>query len=479
MKSLHKHLLLNQARPTGAGGSLPHGPRPTGRALDIEALSPRRWAGLSTAVLPALTVLAVLLLGGAGCHTDFTAAESQGGFAMFLAAFLGGMAVCLTPCVYPLIPITVSVFGGLPGDDSPPRTRRLRAVGTGATYVLGIAVTYSTLGLLAGMAGKGAVGDHLGSPYVVVPLSLFFVVLATSMFGAFELQLPASWQGRLSQVGGAGLLGGFLMGLVAGLLAAPCTGPVISGILLYIASTGNGFMGFWLLFTFSMGLGLMFLVIAAFASVLPRSGPWMDGVKSVFGVLMLVAALYYLSSVLPPLASLRVREGWVLWSGVGLTLFGVVVGGIHLDFSTRRLVPILRKGSGVLALTAGLFLTLQFARGSGVHAQYTSIPKGLAAAKKAGKPALIDFWATWCEKCIELERETLDSPKVKRLFGSRFVLIKQNCSATTAAVKAIRKKWHAKSLPTMVIVDSKGKVVRRIVGKVEPEELLRALEPVH
>jgi thiol:disulfide interchange protein DsbD len=413
-----------------------------------------------------------------GCETDFAAARSQGGFTMFAAAFVGGMAVTLTPCVYPLIPITVSIFGGLPGEEVAPSKRRLRAVGTGATYILGIALTYSTLGLLAGLAGKGAVGDHLGSWYVVVPLAVLFTALSASMFGAFELQLPPAWQARLSGMGGAGLWGGFVMGLVAGLLAAPCTGPVISGILLYIASTGNGFMGFWLLFTFSMGLGLMFMVIAAFASVMPRSGPWMEGVKSVFGILMLVAALYYLSALVGPLAKLRAREGWILWTGVGLTVFGVAVGGVHLSFRDKRPVGIARKAAGVLALTAGLFLALQFARGTHVKAQYTSIPDGLAAAREAERPALIDFWATWCEKCIELERETLDDPRVAKVLRQRFVFIKKDCSEKSDAIRAVREKWRAKSLPTLSLVDSRGKHVKNLVGKVSPEELLRELEKI-
>jgi thiol:disulfide interchange protein DsbD len=425
-------------------------------------------------VLLALLLTALL----AGCETDFAAARSQGGLTMFLAAFLGGMAVTLTPCVYPLIPITVSIFGGLPGEDLPRPKKRARAVMTGTTYILGIALTYSTLGLLAGLAGKGAVGDHLGSWYVVVPLAVLFVALAASMFGAFELQLPAAWQARLSGVGGAGLWGGLAMGLVAGLLAAPCTGPVISGILLYIASTGDGFLGFWLLFTFSMGLGLMFMVIAAFASVMPRSGPWMEGVKSVFGVLMLVAALYYLSALVKPLSSLRVREAWILWTGLGLAAFGVVVGGIHLSFRDRRPLGILRKAAGVLALTAGLFLALQFARGSNVKAQYTSIPEGLAAARKAKRPALIDFWATWCEKCIELERETLDDPRVAKVLRQRFVFIKKYCSEKSAAIRRTQKKWGARNLPTLALVDSRGRHVKSLVGKISPERLLRELEKI-
>lgn len=432
-------------------------------------------------VLIALALLTALLgLLGAGCEgaTDFTKAQGEGGFAMFLAAFVGGMAVCLTPCVYPLIPITVSIFGGLPGEEAPPAKRRLRAVGTGASYVLGIALTYSSLGLLAGLAGKEAVGDHLGSPYVVVPLAALFAALSASMFGAFELRLPASWQSRLSGVGGAGLWGGFLMGLVAGLLAAPCTGPVISGILLYIASTGSAFTGFWLLFTFSMGLGLMFLVIAAFAQVMPRSGNWMEAVKSVFGVLMLVAALYYLSALVEPLASLRRREWWILGLGVGLALAGGLAGGVHLSFHDHRPVALLRKAGGVLALTAGLFLALQFARGTGVKLQYTSIPEAQAAARREHKPLLMDFWATWCEKCIELEKETLGHPRVARVLRERFITVKVDCTKKTDEVRQVQKTWGVKSLPTLVLVDRDGKQVKNVVGKVSPKELLEELERV-
>lgn len=429
--------------------------------------------------LPLLLVaLSGALLSGCGSSLDFTEATKGGGVGMFLAAFLGGMAVCLTPCVYPLIPITVSVFGGLPDASESPRKRRIRAILTGTTYVLGIAMTYSVLGLLAGMAGKGTVGDHLGAAYVVIPLAVLFVALATSMFGAFELQLPASWQGRLSSVGGAGLLGGFLMGLVAGLLAAPCTGPVITGILVYIASTQDAFLGFWLLFTFSMGLGLMFMVIAAFASGLPKSGPWMEGVKSVFGVLMLVAALYYLSSLVAPLSAVRARETWILATGAGLALFGIAVGGVHLDFHNRRVITWLRKLTGVAALTIGLFFAMQYLRGTSVKALYNDVPSCLAAGKESGRPILMDFWATWCEKCIELEKTTLAHESVSKVLKKRFVFCKIDCTKKSAAVKAIKKRFGVRGLPTLVILDSKQKPHKNVVGMVTPKELLEILKKV-
>jgi len=421
--------------------------------------------------------LAVLLM-GCGSSVDFTEATKGGGVGMFLAAFLGGMAVCLTPCVYPLIPITVSIFGGLPDAAESPKKRRIRAAITGTTYVLGIAMTYSVLGLLAGLAGKGTVGDHLGSAYVIIPLAILFTALAASMFGAYELQLPASWQGRLSSVGGSGLLGGFIMGLVAGLLAAPCTGPVITGILVYIASTQDAFLGFWLLFTFSMGLGLMFMVIAAFASALPKSGPWMEGVKSVFGVLMLVAALYYLSSRIDLLSTVRVRETWVLATGGGLALFGIAAGGVHLNFHDKRVVIWLRKLTGVAALTIGLFLSMQYARGTSVKAQYNDVDSCLKAGKETGRPILMDFWATWCEKCIELEQTTLANKSVTTALKRRFVFCKIDCTKKSAKIKKIKKRFGVGGLPTLVILDSKQRPAKNVVGMISPKELLKILKKI-
>ena len=418
------------------------------------------------------------LLAGCGSSLDFTEATKGGGVGMFVAAFFGGMAVCLTPCVYPLIPITVSVFGGLPDAEESPRKRRMRAITTGTMYVLGIAMTYSSLGLLAGLAGKGTVGDHLGSAYVVIPLAVLFTALAASMFGAFELQLPASWQGRLSSVGGAGLLGGVIMGLVAGLLAAPCTGPVITGILVYIASTQDAFLGFWLLFTFSMGLGLMFMVIAAFASAMPKSGAWMEGVKSVFGVLMLVAALYYLSSWVAPLAAVRIRETWVLFTGGGLTVVGIAVGGVHLDFHDKRVVTWARKLTGVAAMTIGLFMAMQFVRGTSVKAQYNDVDSCLKAGKESGRPILMDFWATWCEKCIELEKTTLAHESVAKVLKKRFVFCKIDCSKKSAKIKKIKKRFKVGGLPTLVILDSKQKPAKNVVGMVTPKELLQILKKI-
>jgi thiol:disulfide interchange protein DsbD len=204
----------------------------------------------------------------------------------------------------------------------------------------------------------------------------------------------------------------------------------------------------------------------------------MDGVKSVFGVLLLVAAAYYLSAWLRPLEALRVRETWVVGLGAGLAVAGVLLGAVHLSFHERRFWVVTRKLLGVVALTAGLFMSLQYVRGSNLRLQYKDIDKALTAAKKSKKPVLMDFWATWCEKCIELEKETLAHPTVAKELKQRFITVKVDCTPKTDKVKQTKKRWKVKGLPTLVLLDSQQRHVKNIVGKVSPKELLRELKKI-
>src|SRR5450432_680612 len=194
-----------------------------------------------------------------------------------LTAFVGGLLVCLTPCVYPMVAITVSVFGAR-GD-----TSRGRAMALSTAFVLGIAA--------------------LSNPWVTVLIALVFLSLAASMFGAFEFVLPSGLTNRLAMVGGQGYGGAFLIGLVSGLVAAPCTGPVLTGILLWIGKTRSAGLGSLVLFAFSIGLGIPFWLVGTFAVKLPRAGRWMLWTKSFFGIVLTVLALYFLKNVLHPLAT--------------------------------------------------------------------------------------------------------------------------------------------------------------------------------
>src|SRR4051812_31224353 len=242
-----------------------------------------------------------------------------------LFALTAGLLTALTPCVYPMIPITISIFGAKTG------VSRGRALGLATAYVAGIAFMFGVLGTVFALLGK-AFGTFLANPWVIVPLAAFFVAMGVSMFGAFELALPVGIQSRLSRVGGHGFVGAFLMGVVGGIIAAPCTGPPLAAILAYVATTRDAAYGFVLLASYAVGIGLPFWFLAGFSMSLPRSGGWMDWVKSVFGVALFVAALYYLKNVVPALGRLTGHTPSFLLLMGALVVVGVAVGAIHFSF---------------------------------------------------------------------------------------------------------------------------------------------------
>ncbi len=250
------------------------------------------------------------LSGSGGGENRFSRTLREDGlWAALLLMFVAGFLASLTPCVYPLIPITIGIFGAR-GASS-----RLEALSLSATYVLGIAVTYSALGVAAASFG-GIFGAAMQHVAVKVGLAALFVVLALSSLGVFTLRLPGDLQTRLNEVGGAGYLGALLMGLVAGIIAAPCVGPIVAGVLLYVAEQQDPLLGWLMLFVFALGLGLIFLVLGTFSSLvgkLPKSGPWMDGVKAFFAAIFLAMALYYARYVFPVLGD---GVAWI-WSELG------------------------------------------------------------------------------------------------------------------------------------------------------------------
>src|SRR5437588_443234 len=260
-------------------------------------------------------------MGGAG-GLGLSAGVSAGTFA---ALFLGGILTSLTPCVYPLIPITVSIFGARQAE------HRGRSIALSATYVAGIAAMFSALGLFAALSGK-AFGAFLSSPAVIAVLAVFLVALAASMFGAFEIALPSALQQKLSGVKSAGFAGAFGMGLVAGIIAAPCTGPVLAGVLAFVATQRSAVLGFWMLFTYAIGMGVLFFVLGATSLRLPRSGPWMETVKSVLGVALVAAAVALVLPYLPRPSQLPLSLPAIAVVAGALAFAGVLAGALSLSF---------------------------------------------------------------------------------------------------------------------------------------------------
>jgi thiol:disulfide interchange protein DsbD len=411
-----------------------------------------------------------------GIETDLGLQLSQllqGGGVQFLLAyalaFLAGIFTSLTPCVYPLIPITVSLFGA-----REEKTTRVTALSLAACYVGGIAAMYSSLGVIVGLTG-GQFGTFMASKAVMVPVALFFIAMAASMFGAFELGLPSEWQERLSRVGGKGSAGAFLMGLVAGLIAAPCTGPPLAALLVFVGTQKSVFLGGSLLFVYALGMGLLFFAIAGFALKLPKSGPWMDAVKSVFGVIMLVAALYFLRPVLAPLRHYgRPQLGFLGLHGTAVVC-GMLLGGFHLSFGTG-LVTGARKGLGLLLLTVGFYGGLAWLLTPKQAAVWqTSEAQAVAQAQREHRPLLIDFGAEWCPPCKKFEVETFTDPEVRAELA-RFALLKVDCTNNDDESERLRDKYDARNLPTVLIFDGQGQKVLKLGEWAAPDKLLPILK---
>ena len=234
------------------------------------------------------------------------ALNEHGIWTALVLVFLAGLMSSLTPCVYPLIPITIGLFGA--------RTAATRMQGfrLSFVYVMGIVLTYSVLGVAAASAGS-VFGGAMQSPWVIGAISLLFVILGLGSLGLFQVRLPTALQNRLGLVHGSGYWGAFFMGLVAGVIAAPCVGPIVAGILLLVAAEQDVFLGFTLLATFAFGMGQLFLILGTFSSALsrlPKSGGWMDGVKTVFGIVFIGMGLYY-GRFLVPALSAALKDLWL------------------------------------------------------------------------------------------------------------------------------------------------------------------------
>ena len=436
---------------------------------------------LALAVGLALPFLPGLLTRGVGSGADLSGHLGLAGgvsAATFLVLFAGGVLTSLTPCVYPLIPITVSIFGARQASS------KARSAALSATYVGGIAAMYSALGLFAALSGK-AFGTVLSSPAVVFVLALFLVALAASMFGAFELALPHGLQQKLSKVKGAGFGGAFGMGLVAGVVAAPCTGPVLAGVLAYVATQRSAVLGFWMLFTYAIGMGLLFFILGVTSLKLPRSGAWMETVKSVLGVALVAAAVALLLPYLP----LRTHTLPLGTRAVGivagaLAFVGVVAGALSLSFHGEARERLL-KGLALALLVAGIGLEFGW-----LGAPKPPIPwlhDEIAAVKQSratGKPMLIDFGADWCAACKELDLHTWTDPVVAQEVAQKFVPLRIDATYETDANEKLMKKYGVPGLPTVLMVACKDPQPAcagpadgptRITGFLEPPEMLERL----
>jgi len=388
---------------------------------------------------------------------------------IFGAFFLIGLGLAFTPCVFPMIPILSGIIAGQGRNISTRLAFMLSLV-----YVLAMAVTYTLAGVAAGMFGAN-LQAAFQNPWILSGFALVFVALALSMFGFYNLQLPASWQSRLSdfsnrQEGGT-LTGAAIMGLLSALIVGPCVAPPLAAALIYIGQTGDPVLGGLALFAMSLGMGAPLLAIGTSAGkVLPRAGAWMDAVKGVFGVLMLGVAIYLLERIIPESASMLLwgllllvsgiymgaldplaveASGWAkLWKGLGLAL--VVYGGSFLigvaagGHDTLQPLRGVLNGAGGGSADAGE-QHLAFKRIKST----ADLDRELAAARAAGKPVMLDFYADWCTYCKQMERNTFPDPGVRQALAD-FVLLQADVTDQDEDDLALQKQIGIPAPPAMI-----------------------------
>ncbi|MEY4512708.1 MAG: hypothetical protein RLZZ450_4830 [Pseudomonadota bacterium] len=403
-------------------------------------------------------------------------ALSHGSLWSTLAITFGaGVATSLTPCVYPMIAITVSVFGA----------RQTKSRGEAAlvssAFVLGMAALFVPLGLIAAMTG-GVFGAALSSPYVLIGLGLLFAALSISMFGVFSLDLPSGLKTKLADMGGVGVRGAFVLGMVSALIAAPCTGPVLGALLTWISRTRDLTFGGLGLFAYALGLGTLFWIVGTFAVALPKSGRWLGWVKSVFGVVLLAAAFYYVRPLLVWELPASFSPIALFALGLVLVLAGLALGAIHLSFEYTERPERVRKAAGIALMVCGLLASVR-----GLEAPHEGglvwredFVEAEREAQASGRPMLVDFSASWCGACGELDRHTFSSPEVVRE-GQRFVTVRVDLSPgkDTPEKRQYLQRYAQRGLPLVVLHRANGQEASRVTGFVEPDAFVSMLRRVN
>ena len=427
------------------------------------------------------------------------AALFQGGWWLLIASFFGfGLLLSFTPCVLPMIPI---LSGIIVGRGTP--VTRLQGFTLSAVYVLGMAITYALAGVAAGLSGA-MLSAALQNPWVLGSFAAVFVVLAMSMFGFYELQLPAGLQSRLGAASGS-LPGGrfagvFTMGALSALIVGPCVAAPLAGALLYISQSRDGVLGGTALFAMALGMGVPLLAVGASAgALLPKAGPWMDTVKRFFGVLLLGVAIYMVSPVIPLPAQMLAWAGLLIVSAVflrvidslpsqahGMQRFGKGIGLIALLVGAAYLVGALSGAKDILQPLSGLAAKEGAASPSAASdtlftrvATTGELDAAIKAAKEKGKPVLLDFYADWCVSCKEMERFTFTDASVRqRLAG--MVKVQADVTANNAEHQALLKRFRLFGPPGIVFFDKNGIEINglRVIGFQSAEKFAGVLDEV-
>jgi len=406
--------------------------------------------------------------GGNAVKNKLEAALAGGGLGWFVALFVGGLLLNLTPCVFPMLGVTVSIFGARRKQPLP------KVVTTAVLYVLGICLTYTALGVVAALTG-GLFGAALQSVWVNLFLGGLMLLLSLGMFGVYEMQPPLWLMDRLGGAQATNMAGAFFSGLGVGIIAAPCVGPFVVAVLALIAQRADVGFGVRTMFTLSLGLGFPYLFLATFSNLLqalPRSGDWMIWVKHALGTLLAAIGIYYLCVGFFPNAA-----PWVL--PVGLALGGLWLGFIDRSAGAKGAFRTFALAAGGVALFVGVFVGVQMFKAAQRTLSFRPYDAAaVQASVAAGRPVMMDFSADWCLPCHELELNTFTDPRVvaaaKGFDRYKVDLTKYD----SPEASALRKRFGVTGVPIVVFLGKGGSEVAeaRVDGFLPPERFLQQME---
>ena len=394
-----------------------------------------------------------------------------------------GLGLAFTPCVLPMVPILSFIIVG-----EGAKATRLRGFTLSAAYSLGMAIVYTALGVTAGLLGEG-LSAALQNPWVLSAFALLMAVLSLSMFGVYQLQMPAAVQTRLSQFSekqtSGKLAGVFVMGALSALIVGPCVAAPLAGALLYISQTRDVVVGGSALFAMAIGMGIPLMIIGLSAgSLLPRAGAWMNAVRHFFGVLMLAAALWMVGPVLPDWlqmagwAALCIAYGaWLIFPR-GARWGGKLAGVLFMLLGAMQLAGLATGGRDPLAPLAHL-------RGNQHETRFVRVKSSadldaaLAQAASSGKPAMLDFYADWCVSCKEMEKLTFADPRVRARFDN-MVLLQADVTANSADDKVLLKRFRLFGPPGIIFFGKDGAETPggRVIGYQDADRFLSSMAVV-
>lgn len=388
-----------------------------------------------------------------------------------LAVFIGGLALNLTPCVYPMIPVTLAFFA----NQAAGAVRRTALLAF--LYVAGISLSYAVLGVAA--AATGALfGSWLQSPFILVWIAVAILALSLSMFGVYELRIPQPILNKLGSAS-AGLWGAFLMGLAVGLVAAPCVGPFLVGLMLFISRLHNPAIGFLLFFVLGLGMGVPSLVLALAANRirrLPKAGEWLIWSKKALGIVLIGLAFYFVRPILP-----ETVFHWIVF--ILLLAAGVYLGWLEKSRSRGGRFLWVRRISGVVLLVSALWVGRSFGQTDkkpGVLWQpFTA--SALEAALQKRQPVVVDTYADWCLPCVELDHVTFRNPSVIAALAPFAVLRIDVTREVSPDAEKLFDRYEVFGVPTVLLFDAQGREQKelRVLGFVEPSDFLERLKKLH